>query len=127
MSDLGTKLSRAVHNELLNSTGTTHQAPFAVIVSNIPPRVKADDVKGFLSHFGAVVDCRLFGKHPNLTAEVVFSTHGLLTTVAYKPGPDAEPIYALEGSIAVAGSAIQWCSTNIARTLSPTGSATSSV
>ena len=45
----------------------------------------------------------------NTGKEVVFSTHGLLTTVAYKAGPDAEPVYALEGSIAVAGSAIQWC------------------
>ena len=36
------------------------------------------------------------------------STHGLLTTAAYKAGPDAQPQYALEGSIAVAGSSVKW-------------------
>jgi glycerol kinase len=37
----------------------------------------------------------------------VRSEHGLLTTVAYKFG-DAPAVYALEGSIAVTGSAVQW-------------------
>lgn len=37
-----------------------------------------------------------------------FSTNGLLTTPAYKLGPEAPCVYALEGSIAVAGSAVQW-------------------
>lgn len=37
-----------------------------------------------------------------------FSKNGLLTTVGYQLGPNAVPKYALEGSIAVAGSAIQW-------------------
>lgn len=45
----------------------------------------------------------------NTGEAVIASTHGLLTTVAYKAGKDAKPVYALEGSIAVAGSAIQWC------------------
>ncbi|KDQ51018.1 hypothetical protein JAAARDRAFT_73838 [Jaapia argillacea MUCL 33604] len=40
--------------------------------------------------------------------EIVKSAHGLLSTVAYKPGPNAKPVYALEGSIAVAGSAVKW-------------------
>ncbi|KAL1711974.1 hypothetical protein EV715DRAFT_278264 [Schizophyllum commune] len=35
-------------------------------------------------------------------------TGGLVSTVAYQAGPDAKPVYALEGSIAVAGSAIKW-------------------
>src|SRR5580765_1403738 len=39
--------------------------------------------------------------------EIVRSPHGLLTTVAYQLG-DAKPVYALEGSIAVTGSAVQW-------------------
>lgn len=43
----------------------------------------------------------------NTGEEVVRSKHGLLTTVAYKFG-DQKPIYALEGSIAVTGSAVQW-------------------
>ncbi|KAH7885872.1 hypothetical protein F5I97DRAFT_1809204 [Phlebopus sp. FC_14] len=40
--------------------------------------------------------------------EVVKSRHGLLSTVAYQPGPGTNPVYAIEGSIAVAGSAIKW-------------------
>ncbi|KAG6833226.1 hypothetical protein H0H87_009847 [Tephrocybe sp. NHM501043] len=40
--------------------------------------------------------------------EIVKSTHGLLSTIAYQAGPDAKPVYALEGSIAVAGSAVKW-------------------
>jgi glycerol kinase len=43
----------------------------------------------------------------NTGEDVVRSTNGLLTTVCYKFG-DAKPIYALEGSIAVTGSAVQW-------------------
>lgn len=38
----------------------------------------------------------------------VLSTHGLVTTVAYQMGPAAKPVYALEGSVAVAGNAIKW-------------------
>ncbi len=38
--------------------------------------------------------------------QAVASTHGLLTTVAC--GPRGEPAYALEGSVFVAGAAIQW-------------------
>ncbi|GLY01618.1 MULTISPECIES: glycerol kinase GlpK [Actinoplanes] len=37
----------------------------------------------------------------------VRSSHGLITTVAYRFG-DEKPVYALEGSIAAAGAAIQW-------------------
>ena len=43
----------------------------------------------------------------NSGEELVRSQHGLLTTVAYQLG-DAKPVYALEGSIAVTGSAVQW-------------------
>jgi glycerol kinase len=43
----------------------------------------------------------------NTGAELVRSENGLLTTVCYKLGDDA-PVYALEGSIAVTGSAVQW-------------------
>lgn len=38
----------------------------------------------------------------------VKSGHGLISTVAYQAGRNAKPVYALEGSIAVAGSAIKW-------------------
>lgn len=44
----------------------------------------------------------------NTGPEVVRSTHGLLTTVAYRLGPHAAPCYALEGSIAIAGQGISW-------------------
>ena len=43
----------------------------------------------------------------NTGGEIVHSTHGLLTTVLFKIG-DAPVQYALEGSVAVTGSAIQW-------------------
>ena len=38
----------------------------------------------------------------------VGSTHGLLTTVAWRLGPDAPMVYALEGSVFVTGAAVQW-------------------
>ena len=43
----------------------------------------------------------------NTGTEIVRSRNGLLTTVAYQLG-DAPAVYALEGSIAVTGSAVQW-------------------
>jgi glycerol kinase len=43
----------------------------------------------------------------NTGTELVHSRNGLITTVAYRIG-DAPPVYALEGSIAVAGSLVQW-------------------
>jgi glycerol kinase len=43
----------------------------------------------------------------NTGTELVRSDNGLLTTVCYQIGDDA-PVYALEGSIAVTGSAVQW-------------------
>ena len=43
----------------------------------------------------------------NTGREIVPSKSGLLTTVCYRMG-DAKSIYALEGSIAVTGSAVQW-------------------
>ncbi|WP_027586325.1 glycerol kinase GlpK [Acidipropionibacterium thoenii] len=48
----------------------------------------------------------------NTGEEAVFSSNGLLTTVCYKIG-DAAPVYALEGSIAVAGSLVQWLRDNL--------------
>ncbi len=43
----------------------------------------------------------------NTGEELTRSKNGLLTTVCYQFG-DAKPVYALEGSIAVTGSAVQW-------------------
>src|SRR4029078_2993192 len=36
------------------------------------------------------------------------SERGLLTTVAWRLGPDAPLTYALEGSVFIAGAAVQW-------------------
>jgi len=43
----------------------------------------------------------------NTGEQIVRSSNGLLTTVCYQFG-NAKPVYALEGSIAVTGSAVQW-------------------
>jgi glycerol kinase len=43
----------------------------------------------------------------NTGEELVRSQHGLLSTVCYQFG-DQRPVYALEGSVAVTGSAVQW-------------------
>lgn len=44
---------------------------------------------------------------------IVSSTHGLLTTVAYQLGKNANPVYALEGSVAIAGAALSWLRDNL--------------
>ncbi len=49
----------------------------------------------------------------NTGSEPVRSEHGLLTTPAYRIG-DADPVYALEGAIAVTGSLVQWLRDNLA-------------
>ena len=46
------------------------------------------------------------------TGDMVPSRHGLLTTVCYQVGGEA-PVYALEGSVAVAGSLVQWLRDNL--------------
>ena len=43
----------------------------------------------------------------NTGEEIVHSRNGLLTTVCYQMG-EAAPVYALEGSIAMAGATVQW-------------------
>lgn len=48
----------------------------------------------------------------NTGTEIVPSKNGLLTTVCYKIGDD-DAIYALEGSIAVTGSLVQWLRDNL--------------
>ncbi|CAG7845702.1 Glycerol kinase [Pseudoclavibacter triregionum] len=48
----------------------------------------------------------------NTGEEIVQSENGLLTTVCYQLG-DAKPVYALEGSIAVTGSLVQWLRDNL--------------
>jgi glycerol kinase len=48
----------------------------------------------------------------NTGEDAVPSQHGLLTTLCYQLG-DARPVYALEGSIAVTGSLVQWVRDNL--------------
>ena len=47
----------------------------------------------------------------NTGKEIVYSENGLLTTVGYKL-KNQKPVYALEGSVAMAGSLIQWIRDN---------------
>lgn len=44
----------------------------------------------------------------NTGHQKVNSSHGLVTTVAYRFGPNAPVIYALEGSVQAAGTALRW-------------------
>jgi glycerol kinase len=48
----------------------------------------------------------------NTGTEKVLSEHGLLTTICYQLGSN-RPVYALEGSIAVTGSLVQWLRDNL--------------
>lgn len=48
----------------------------------------------------------------NVGEKPVMSSHGLLATVAYHLGGKRKPVYALEGSIAVAGSAVKFLVNN---------------
>lgn len=49
----------------------------------------------------------------NVGEKPVISQHGLLATVGYDFGRGRKPIYALEGSIAVAGSGVQFLKNNL--------------
>ncbi|KAK7086368.1 hypothetical protein SK128_004638 [Halocaridina rubra] len=49
----------------------------------------------------------------NTGNEIVQSSNGLLTTVGYKLGRNAPAVYALEGSIAIAGAAVRWLRDNL--------------
>ena len=49
----------------------------------------------------------------NVGEKPVISKHGLLATIAYHFGKDSKPVYALEGSIAVAGSGIKFLVNNL--------------
>ena len=49
----------------------------------------------------------------NTGTKPVISRNGLLTTVGYQLGRDAPAVYALEGSIQIAGAAIKWLRDNL--------------
>jgi glycerol kinase len=49
----------------------------------------------------------------NVGEKPVISTHGLLATVAYDFGGNRKPAYALEGSVAVAGSGVKFLMNNM--------------
>uniref|UniRef100_A0A0P4WJA2 Probable glycerol kinase n=1 Tax=Scylla olivacea TaxID=85551 RepID=A0A0P4WJA2_SCYOL len=49
----------------------------------------------------------------NTGTQIVQSEHGLLTTVGYKLGKKSPTIYALEGSVAIAGAAVTWLRDNL--------------
>ncbi|CAJ1341836.1 unnamed protein product [Effrenium voratum] len=49
----------------------------------------------------------------NTGGDAVESKNGLLTTIAYKLGPEERTTYALEGSVACAGRVVQWLRDNM--------------
>eukprot|EP01098_Paradermamoeba_levis_P006576 TRINITY_DN2734_c0_g1_i1.p1 TRINITY_DN2734_c0_g1~~TRINITY_DN2734_c0_g1_i1.p1 ORF type:complete len:368 (+),score=95.32 TRINITY_DN2734_c0_g1_i1:62-1165(+) len=49
----------------------------------------------------------------NTGKKIIQSKHGLLTTVGYKLGENEDVVYALEGSVAVAGSGVDWLKNNL--------------
>lgn len=49
----------------------------------------------------------------NVGKKPVMSKHGLLSTIGYKLGKQEPTFYALEGSVAVAGSLVQWLRDNL--------------
>ncbi|CAH0545806.1 unnamed protein product [Brassicogethes aeneus] len=49
----------------------------------------------------------------NTGHNIVQSSHGLLTTVGYQLGKDKRPVYALEGSVAIAGISMKWLRDNL--------------
>ncbi|KAF3893257.1 Glycerol kinase [Trichophyton interdigitale] len=49
----------------------------------------------------------------NVGEKPVISSHGLLATVGYQLGANSKPVYALEGSIAVAGSGVNFLMNNL--------------
>ena len=49
----------------------------------------------------------------NVGEKPVISSHGLLATIAYNFGGKQKPVYALEGSVAVAGSAVKFVVNNL--------------
>ncbi|TQB68232.1 Glycerol kinase [Monascus purpureus] len=49
----------------------------------------------------------------NVGDKPVISKHGLLSTVGFQLGRDSKPVYALEGSVAVAGSGISFLMNNL--------------
>lgn len=48
----------------------------------------------------------------NTGNDIVYSTHGLITTVGYQFGKE-KPVYALEGSVAIAGACFNWLKDNL--------------
>ncbi|KAJ9559474.1 hypothetical protein OSB04_004634 [Centaurea solstitialis] len=63
--------------------------------------------KGWLIPGIPISGC-LGDQHAAMRKEVIQPKHGLLTILAFKLGKDAPTNYALEGSIVIAGAAVQW-------------------
>lgn len=55
----------------------------------------------------------------NTGTQKVSSSDGLVTTVAYKLGKDQPAVYALEGSVAVGGAALEWLQSSLGFSESP--------
>lgn len=106
---------------IVPSSGTiyAHTAPTGPLRSEVPVCGILGDQQAAL--FGQACFTQGLGKSTygtgcfllvNTGEKLVYSEKGLLTTVAYQLG-DEKPVYALEGSIAVAGSLVQWARDNL--------------
>ncbi|XP_022819436.1 glycerol kinase 3-like isoform X2 [Spodoptera litura] len=81
---------------------------FFDIPIQILPKIKSSaEIYGYIST-GSLLGVPIAGNNLCVGDSIIHSQQGLLTTVAYKLGPDAPPVYALEGSVAIAGDTLQW-------------------
>ena len=112
-------IPRTVLPEVVASSGVLGETDPALFGAPIPIGGLAGDQQA--ATFGQAAFAPGNAKHTfgtggflivNTGEEPVFSGNGLLTTVAYRVG-DQKPVYALEGSVAVAGSLHHWLRDNL--------------
>ncbi|WP_406490861.1 glycerol kinase GlpK [Streptomyces sp. NBC_01604] len=97
------------HPEAFGSTRTTRPLRTAVPITGVLGDQQAATVGQVCFRPGEAKNTYGTGNFLvlNTGTEIVRSSKGLLTTLAYQFG-DAPAVYALEGSMAVTGSAVQW-------------------
>jgi glycerol kinase len=103
------KILPSSHPEAYGTTGTAGPLKAAVPITGVLGDQQAATVGQVCFAVGEAKNTYGTGNFLllNTGTEAVRSRSGLITTVCYKFG-DAPAVYALEGSIAVTGSAIQW-------------------
>ncbi|MPC32105.1 Glycerol kinase [Portunus trituberculatus] len=93
----------------LQSSDITHQEAtgdedIKIPMSVLPEIRSSSEIYGYITE-GPLLGIPISG--------IVQSEHGLLTTVGYKLGKKSPTIYALEGSVAIAGAAVTWLRDNL--------------